>query len=259
MPEWARLSAVRTNNQLERLAQVVNLATQGISRLTMSLEIAEFLEEVEDNSGKSQAERETNLLHAKGGTDLAVREVKEGFPVLHAQAVVTLWAYLESFVRQIGADWILNQPTCLQSSAFDKVKVRVAEYERLDPIDKAYFLVDALERESAAGLQNGTTRFEVLLRSFGLDGEIPSALGRDVFELGQIRNVVMHRAGLVDQKSVDGPSRRGLPTHQLKRLRKVLARSRGLLLSNHPSHRRGVWDRCRSRTSKSLRPILVHA
>jgi hypothetical protein len=168
----------------------------------MSLEIAEFLDRGEDAQAKPQSEREKDLLQAKGVAAIATREVKEGFPVLHAQAVVTLWAYLESFVRQVAADWILNQPTCLQSEAFEKVKIRVAEYERLDPIDKAYFLVDALEREFGAGLQNGTTRFEVILRSFGLDGEIPAALAKQVFELGQIRNVIMHRAGFVDQKFV---------------------------------------------------------
>jgi hypothetical protein len=74
----------------------------------MSLEIAEFLDRGEDAQAKPQSEREKDLLQAKGVAAIATREVKEGFPVLHAQAVVTLWAYLESFVRQVAADWILN-------------------------------------------------------------------------------------------------------------------------------------------------------
>lgn len=131
---------------------------------------------------------------------MATREVADGFPVLHAQAVVTLWALLEACVRRLFADWLTNEPTSLQNPMFDKVKVRLAEYERLEGAERMFYVADALERELAAGLQIGVTRFESLLEALTLSGEVPDLLRRDLYELSQIRNAIVHRGGSVDRR-----------------------------------------------------------
>jgi hypothetical protein len=187
--------------QSERLAQTVHLAMKGISFAQNAQRVAELLNRIDDNDAEEDGR--VRLQRAQAETALAGREVSQGFPVLHAQAVVTQWAYLEACVRRLLADWVQNEPSCLGGDAFQKVRVRLADYERLDGIDKAFFVVDAFERENGAGLQNGVDRFETLLSAVGLNADVPAALKRLIFELGQVRNVILHRGGVVDRKFSD--------------------------------------------------------
>jgi hypothetical protein len=53
------------------------------------------------------------------------------------------------------------------------------------------------QRQSSAA---GATRFDALLGLVGLDGDVPAAVRRHLFELGQVRNVMLHRGGLVDRE-----------------------------------------------------------
>jgi len=201
VPKWATAAFHQMVGQSERLSQTVHLAMKGISFTQNAEKVAELINRIDDNN--ADAEGRDRLRRAREETELAKREVAQGFPVLHSQAVVTEWAYLEACVRRLVADWIQNEPTCLKNEAFEKVRVRLADYERLDATEKAFFVVDTLERECGAGLQSGVARFEVLLSALGLNGEVPGLLRQRIFELGQVRNIVMHRAGLVDKKFAD--------------------------------------------------------
>ncbi len=39
-----------------------------------------------------------------------------------------------------------------------------------------------------------------MLKPFGLDGAVPDKLRRDMYEFGQIRNVIVHRGGYADRQ-----------------------------------------------------------
>lgn len=62
------------------------------------------------------------------------------------------------------------------------------------------FVVEILERELGAALRKGIDRFEVMLAPFGLDGELPDLLRREIYELGQVRNVIAHNATKIDRR-----------------------------------------------------------
>lgn len=55
-----------------------------------------------------------------------------------------------------------------------------------------------MESETSAGLRNGIDRFEAILKPLGLDGSVPGQLRKDIFEFGQVRNLIVHRGGRVD-------------------------------------------------------------
>ena len=60
-----------------------------------------------------------------------------------------------------------------------------------------------LEKELGAGLRDGVTRFEAILDPFGLSGELPASLRREIYELGQVRNLIAHNASKVDRRFAD--------------------------------------------------------
>jgi hypothetical protein len=55
-------------------------------------------------------------------------------------------------------------------------------------------------------------RFESLLETFELHGQVPEQCKKKLFELSQVRHVVIHRRGKVDRKLADA-----CPWLQLKR------------------------------------------
>src|SRR5262249_51191654 len=50
------------------------------------------------------------------------------------------------------------------------------------------------------------------LEPFGLSGAVPDAVQRDVFELNQVRNCLLHRAGRADRRLIDACPWLGLTT-----------------------------------------------
>ena len=60
-----------------------------------------------------------------------------------------------------------------------------------------------LEKELGAGLRSGVNRFEAMLEPFGLSGELPESIGRDMYEFGQVRNLIAHNASKVDRQFSD--------------------------------------------------------
>lgn len=140
---------------------------------------------------------------SKAKEELALREVAEGFPGLFGQGVVSLWGLLESGVRSVAASYIQGMTGALQLPDLAKLKVKLGEYEALDGEDRAYYVLDLVERELAGPLRSGAERFECLLKVFSLDGPVPDELGRTLFEFSQVRNLLAHKDGVADRRFVN--------------------------------------------------------
>ncbi len=147
-------------------------------------------------SGGSEKER----VHAEKLSALAQRELGTEFAVLHAQSTVAIWSGFESMVKDITRDWICNQPEVLQKPPWANLKVRVGDYTSLDPEERAAYLVELVDQAVGGPLKLGATRFEKLLETIGLDGAISDTTRHTVFEMQQVRNVIVHRQGIADRR-----------------------------------------------------------
>lgn len=197
MPGWARQHFDCFIQETERLTQVVELSQRGIYMITKLPGAVKALSDADrDDTGDAA----TKLANANKHADLAQREVESGFPVLHSWAIVGLWAHLESLVRSFVEEWIKHRPSCLKSKPFAEFKIKLGQYESIPKSERHVFIAEVFERELGVGLKNGVTRFETLLKPFGLSGEVPEALRRSIYEFGQVRNVMVHRSTKVDKK-----------------------------------------------------------
>jgi len=143
---------------------------------------------------------EKRLEQAKQEADMAQKEVDNGFPLLHAQAVVSLWGSLESLMSTFLARWLANEPKAILMNQVQKLKVQLGDYESLDREERSYYILDLLERDLQSPLKQGVSRFELPLEIFGLGGQVDRNVNKKLFEMGQIRNVIVHRRGIVDRK-----------------------------------------------------------
>jgi hypothetical protein len=159
------------------------------------------LKKTEDAEAKEK-NKERNRKQAKARAERAQREVSNGFPVLHSQHVVSIWSAIECFVEDVLVAWVANDPEFMQSERIQKIKIPLADFDRISESERKYFLISELQRDQSFSRRNEIEKFELLLALAGLSGNIEAEIKRDLIELGHVRNVLLHRRGIADAKFV---------------------------------------------------------
>lgn len=202
IPKWASEHFKNFLDQSKRLDDVLHLTLQGISMVRGMPRLAEAVvkatETEEEADQPETTEERERIEETRRLAELAEREVDSDFPLVHGQALIALWALLEALVRGFVAEWIRRVPESLKVKQVAKIRIPLAEYQRLSEDERYYFIADQLDRDTSAPLKRGVNRFETLLDPFGLSGAVDSQVRRDLYELSEIRNVLVHRAGIID-------------------------------------------------------------
>ena len=203
VPDWATHPFHRFRDHQVELSRILHLSIRGISFLRAMPEALEALEILRPEDHPQAESLRDDIEESKKEAELAQREVDEGFPLLHSQAVVSLWTSLEDLVRTFLATWLANEPSAKQVDAIAKLKMSLGEYERLEEEERCLYAVELLERELQSPLRHGVSRFESLLQPFELSGKIDSEVQKHIYELYHVRNVLVHRRGIADKKLVE--------------------------------------------------------
>jgi hypothetical protein len=205
-PEWALKPFTRYLDEVDKLHDLFTISTRGIAVLRGMPKLIETLAEVGANSesdldeGKAKKDKE-KLENSKREAKLAQAEVDSGFPLLHAQALVAIWTLLEAAISEFLEAWIKNQPSAIQIDQIQKLQIRLGEYERHVGDSRFAYIVDQLEQKYAKeNTRYGYERFEKLLSLFDLRSDIPPRLNKALIEFSQIRNCIVHKAGIVDNQ-----------------------------------------------------------
>ncbi len=193
-------------SQVERLEHVLHLSMQGISTLRGMPKVIEALAAYEagiDNPKSNSKTRQISPEEANLIAELAKHEVDSGFPLLHANAAVNLWSLLDALIHSYMCNWIATTPESLSRAPIDRLRIKIGEYEKLKGNDRVAYIVDLLEKELSAGLPYGAKRFEKMLAVCEMSGKVSASIRRDILELAQVRNVILHCNSVIDQQFVD--------------------------------------------------------
>src|ERR1039457_5671193 len=201
LPKWVSQVFKDFLDHQDRMMKVLDLSRSGIRSATVSPEIVEFL--ARGDGSEQEPTVVKKLQDARAMAEFAQREIDNDFPVLHAQAVVSLWGSLETLSLTVVADWIMNSPEILHQDPWRGLKVKVGEYETLDGEQKASHLASSIDQGLGGPLKSGVTRFESLLETVGLKGSVSDEVRRGLWELHQIRNGIVHKRGKADRKFCD--------------------------------------------------------
>jgi hypothetical protein len=151
---------------------------------------------------KNDPDKQDTIETSRRAEELAMAEVKNGFPLTFCHAAVSLWAALEATVPDYVAECIQASPKLLQSETFKKVKVPVAMIG-VGQDDLARWIVQEVQSGFDPEAKMGIGRFQALLATVDVDASVDANIRRDLFELSQVRHLVVHRFGLVDQQFRD--------------------------------------------------------
>jgi hypothetical protein len=199
IPEWATEVFSEFLDHQEDLSRVLHLSIHGISIVRGRHEAMTVLSEVDENSKITEKEIE----EAAKERDLAQYEVDNGFPLLHEQATVAIWSSLEALVRSFTAEWLAHNREAWRNTQVKKLRVRLGDYESLTGTDRCFWVVDLLDQALSGPLRKGVSRFECLLQPFGLNGQIDGKITKTLYELSQVRHVIVHRRSIADRKLLE--------------------------------------------------------
>lgn len=196
-PEWAMQSFHEFNEYLHRLMQVVQLTIRGISR--SGPDAIEQAAKIRVALGEPP-ETPLNLQAAQEAARVAQDELAKDFPLVHAQAIVLLWGALENLAETFVARLIIKVPSLIRNEPWSNLRVKIGEYEPLDQEERAYYLVTLLQSIVGAPMKRGINRFESMFEAVGLKGAVSDEVAQAMFELQQVRNVIVHNRGIVDRR-----------------------------------------------------------
>jgi hypothetical protein len=180
----------------DQLGRLVHLTIRGLSFVERQPDLLRALWE-------RDPEKAADLEEADGAARLAKSEAENDYPLLHAQAVISLWSFLEASVRMLFATLMMKDSRALLVPALRKVKVNLATYEGLEEIDKYLYVLDLLEEGMGTRRRPGASRFDDLFAAFEMDAATPPDVVRCLLELYHVRNVLVHRHGRVDRRLLE--------------------------------------------------------
>ena len=195
IPQWAKEPLNRAVDQLEQIQQVLHLSTRGMTMLRATPRVVEVLVK------QGQSERES-LEAARYEAELAGREVENDFPVVHGQALIALVAMFEAFVKDFAAAWMRNRQEVLVHEDIAKLRFKLGDYLPLADDERLEYIAERLDENLPPSLR-GVSRVEAFLSPLGLSGEVADETRKTIFELHNVRNVLVHRKGEADRRFVD--------------------------------------------------------
>jgi len=198
LPVWATEDFLEFYEHLRILLRLLDLSRQGIGVLQYMAEMAELV----NPEAVDLPEKEEELKRAVEISAVAKTQVNDEFSLFHDHFTVALWSSLGALVRSFAAAWLANWPGAWKSEALRKLKVRLGDYESLDPDERCLWVIDLLDQETSGPLKQDVSRFENLLESFNLNGSVSEDCRKTLFELSQVRHVIVHRRGKADRKLI---------------------------------------------------------
>jgi hypothetical protein len=179
--------------------RLLHLSMRGMRLLTGMPGVFETLIQASDPT--EQERLTSDLAEAKEEAELAEHECTTGFPLLHAHALVAMWAALEAAIEDLLVGILLHEPDMLTKDAVARVRVPLAEFESRDKEERMRFLVAELGRN--LGRKNGVDAFEGLLQCFDLSGDVEDEDRKLIWQMHHLRNVLVHRASRADRRLVE--------------------------------------------------------
>lgn len=189
-------------------AALTSIAVRGIVGISKSVELVEALANYDRTIGKPVDEND--IEETKKEAAFAQKEIDRGFPFLYGQTSVAIWGHLEAYVEDLLVICLENDNSFMNVESIRKLRVTLSQYEQMGSLERKYYILDTLQRETQSKFKQGISQFEVVFNTFGLGGAVDDDLRKNLFELCNVRNVVVHRRGIADKRLVDSCAWLGL-------------------------------------------------
>lgn len=176
-------------------------ASKAVEGIELQLKIADALGEplpFESTEALEKAKEEAAKVAA-----FAVTQTSGGSPYLFSLCAVRLWALMEALVDELIVETMYDPTKCSDQDLLSRLKGPLVEFRAASAEEQAEFLAETLKQAVDAPLKLGVGRFEAVLAPVGLGGQVDESVRKALFELSQIRNVIVHKSGRADRRIIE--------------------------------------------------------
>ena len=183
-------------DNVEQLHNIINVAMRGMS-ITQAIPKAVSVLAKYEGTGNTEKHKK-KLEETERIAGIAKKEIDAGFPFLYTQSAIMLYSYLEGAIKRLIITFLKNN-NISKIKEVANIKIIFSEFIGLDEGEKYDYIFSQYEKSITMGIQYGINRFESLLSPIGLNGKVNPSLSKNIFELSQLRNNILHRGGTVDK------------------------------------------------------------
>ncbi|WP_342570600.1 hypothetical protein MKY85_19945 [Paenibacillus sp. FSL R5-0749] len=127
---------------------------------------------------------------------------KKGFPFLYNLLSIRIWSLLEAFVDEFIIKILIEKEDLRSISQLGRLKGELINFLYKPKYEQADLLLDLLKADQKINGQFGVGKFESLLNIFDHGGHINNLVSKQLMELSQIRNILVHKNGLSDERVI---------------------------------------------------------
>lgn len=213
MPEWAREPFVLCLRGWEDQHKTMQLASLGIQTLNDSnraaLETRWFGSIVQDDEGVPPGPELLDMVR-RGRSEAVDDAVSRSQRVLLTQAIIMLWSGLETAIEDFLVAWYQQYPMSLDVKRGEQIRIAISEVDKMNVEERAIYVIHQLKLRLSPDEKASIERFENLLKAFGLSSPYEAAIRNTLWELGHLRNILVHRGGIADRRFVETVKPSGL-------------------------------------------------
>lgn len=114
--------------------------------------------------------------------------------------IVYIWSKIDNLVRDVLSEYI--EIECLSRyTKIPNINLPIGVFALMDN-ERRYFIISQIEQKLDIPLKQGVGKFESILKVFDLGGPIPGKLKDALFELSNVRNIIVHNNSVADERFV---------------------------------------------------------
>jgi hypothetical protein len=183
-----------------KTSRLIEAAVLELRKYPESLRLAQAVDELRRFEGEDIDDK--GSLRYEKNKELIADETEKGFPFFYGLAAVSCWGSLEVFVEDVIALCLEKDLSLMSLEQVSKIKISLSKFQAMPQEQRTYYIIDTIERDIQSKYKRGVSRFESLLRVFGLGGEVDDDVKKNLLELSNVRNVLVHRSGVADERLV---------------------------------------------------------
>ena len=186
-------------DEIEKYDDILKTSILGLSVIKELPNTLDSIAKTQEELATLEASREKLIQKA----ELAKNEIDNGFSFFYNQAIIVLYSMLEGTIKRFIINYFGIDGNLTKISQLKKIKISLSEYYKLNDMEQLEYLFQQYEKNETIGLQYGIKRFETLLKPIGFSGKVNNDISKNIFELSQIRNNLIHRGGITDKYLMD--------------------------------------------------------
>jgi len=185
---------------VQKTVRLIDAAVKDISMLPATINMMKAYHKLQQSEGQASDPRTLEM--AIETLPLLEEERARGFTFYFGLATIAIWGGLEAYIEDLLVKCLEMDEVFLACDQVRRLKVSIGDYSSMSPEERRYYVIATLDRDLAAPTKSGLGRFEALFEAFGLGGTIDPELRACILELASVRNVLVHRGGLADERLV---------------------------------------------------------